>query len=535
MRLLRTCIVFWFALFVSAQDVQIQILSTTDMHGHIMPNDIFSLAPSQEGWGKIATLIKEAKKNNPNTLLLDAGDTIQGHPVNYVRSFLRRDLPEPSVNIMNGLGFHAMAVGNHEFNYGIDYLRSVEQQAAFPFLAANILNVSSGQPAFKTYTVTRVGSIKVVTVGLITSWVPKWDLPSQYRGLKFEDAVQVAKVLIPKIQAEEKPDVLVILIHSGLGEKTGSIGDENVIYRLLDQVEGINAVVSGHTHQPLSFQYNNVPIIQAYAHGKALGKIIITLQSRTSGWRIVKSEPTLIFPTETTIVDEEVLKKTADLRAATDRYLDTPATNILSDLDARFMRIESTPLINMIHQVQQESTGSQLSAAAAVNPNIFIPKGMTSVRQFYALNPYEDRLARIRLTGAQVKLWLEHAASMYNFSYQSTLFKSQVYFYNIDSIGGVTYTIDLMSAPGNRIRDLQYQNNPMNPKASFTLAITTYRLNGGGGYIDAVGFKGWAEYITDQLQRNLMLRYVLSGPTLNLSNQTPWRTNPPIDRTRLWP
>ena len=136
---------------LQGQEIQIQILSTTDMHGRILPSDTYSLLPLNQGWAKIATLIKEERAKNPNTLLLDAGDTIQGEPINYVRTFVNPTLAEPSIDIMNSLGYQAMAVGNHEYNFGLSNLRQVQKQAQFSFLSANTLVEKTGRPAFDSY------------------------------------------------------------------------------------------------------------------------------------------------------------------------------------------------------------------------------------------------------------------------------------------------------------------------------------------------------------------------------------------------
>jgi 2',3'-cyclic-nucleotide 2'-phosphodiesterase/3'-nucleotidase len=138
------------ALGVQAQEARIQILGTTDLHGHVLAQDTFTLQPANEGWAKVTTLIRRQKALNPNTLLVDCGDTIQGEPLNYVRNVLRRDLPEPSLAIMNDLGYAAMAVGNHDYDFGLPLLREAEKQAAFPFLSANTVD-AKGRTAFPTH------------------------------------------------------------------------------------------------------------------------------------------------------------------------------------------------------------------------------------------------------------------------------------------------------------------------------------------------------------------------------------------------
>ncbi|MFM8234618.1 MAG: bifunctional metallophosphatase/5'-nucleotidase [Holophagaceae bacterium] len=518
---------------LQGQEIQFQILSTTDMHGRILPSDTYSLLPVNQGWAKIASLIKEERAKNPNTLLLDGGDTIQGEPINYVKTYLNPELPEPSIDIMNALGYHAMAVGNHEYNFGLSHLRQVQKQARFSFLSANTLVEKTGRSAFDSYRLFNSGALKVAVVGFTTPWIPKWDEPSKYLGLKFEDIVQTAKILIPKIRVQEKPDLLIVLLHSGLGESPGNVGDENVVFRLIDQVSGIDGVVSGHTHRPIAQVYKNIPIVQAGAHGQALAKISFNLMRVSGKWAVTRRIPTLLTPTDETPLDSQVLALTETLREQTERYLDTPATNLAVPLDARWSRMEPSPIMDLIHHVQLKATGAELSAASCVFPKLFIPKGPTSVRQFYAINTYEDHVVTLKLTGKQVKLWLEHSASAYRFSYEPNLFKEDVPFYNIDFMSGVSYIMDLTRPEGDRIRDLTYQGSPIDLQRIFTVAVTTYRAFGGGGFTEAVKFKGQPIYTSSQSKRNLLLQYVLERPNLTIPSVSSWKIVPMIDRGRL--
>lgn len=189
--------------------------------------------------------------------------------------------------------------------------------------------------------------------------------------------------------------------------------------------------------------------------------------------------------------------------------------------------------MDLIHHVQLKATGAELSAASCVFPKLFIPKGPTSVRQFYAINTYEDHVVTLKLTGKQVKLWLEHSASAYRFSYEPNLFKEDVPFYNIDFMSGVSYIMDLTRPEGDRIRDLAYQGSPIDLQRIFTVAVTTYRAFGGGGFTEAVKFKGQPIYTSSQSKRNLLLQYVLERPNLTIPSVSSWKIVPMIERGRL--
>lgn len=515
-----------------AQEARIQILGTTDMHGQVMAEDTFSLQPANQGWAKIATLIRRQQALNPNTILVDCGDTIQGEPINYVRNVLRRDLPEPSLAIMNALGYSAMAVGNHEYTFGLDLLRSVEKEAKFPFLSANTVD-AQGREAFPASTLVTVAGVRVLVLGFTTPGVPKWEEPGHYAGLRFQDIVDTARILVPRLKAREKADVVVALVHSGLGKVDGHKGDENAALRLADQVPGLDVILTGHTHLAIQTKHKDVLILQAQARGRALAVVDLNLRKEQGRWRVATGQGRLMLPESDTLVDPEVLRLTADLRAATDRYLDTAAANLLVDLDSRWARMEDTPLMQLLHQVQRQATGAQLSAAASPGPKLFIPRGPTSVRQFFALSPYENQVARIRISGAQLKAYLEHAARHYTYSWEPDLYNREVPIQDFDLVDGVAYALDLGKPIGSRVVNLRFQGQPVKPDQAFTLALSTYRLRGGGGYMEAIGFKGDPELVTPVSQRNLLLAYVFAHPTLNPAVANTWRTIPYLDRERV--
>ncbi|HJW72772.1 MAG TPA: bifunctional UDP-sugar hydrolase/5'-nucleotidase [Geothrix sp.] len=524
--------ILFIALGIQAQELRIQILGTTDMHGHVLAQDTYTLQPANQGWAKIATLIRRQLALNPNTVLVDSGDTLQGEPINYVRTVVRPDLPEPSLAIMNALGYAAMAVGNHDFDFGLPMLRTLEKQAKFPLLSANTLD-AQGKPAFATYRLISVGGVRVALVGFTTPKVPAMTEPGNIPGLSFQDLVVAARTLVPRLREQEKADVVIALVHSGLGEVHGAAGSEDEALRLADQVPGLDAVFAGHTHQAVQTMHKGIPIMQAQNYGQTLAKVELRLHMDRGHWRVVERVGQLIRPDDATTPDAEVLKLTEDLRAVTERYLNTPATELGVDLDSRWSGMEDTALMQLIHQVQRQATGAQLSAAAAPGMKLFIPKGPTSVRQFYALAPFENRLARIRITGEQLRLYLEHGARRYGFSWEAELYNHAVPYYQYDMVDGVSYALDLGKPAGSRVVNLRFQGQPVRAEQSFTLALSTYRLYGGGGYMEAIGFQGMPEMVTSETQRNLLLAYVLAKPILNLATTNSWRTIPYLDRERV--
>jgi len=529
--MLRWIFALILALALPAQEVRIQVLASTDMHGCVLPQDTYSLKPEAKGWARLATLIRERRAANPNTLLLDCGDTIQGEPDNYIRMRLHPELAEPSLAVMNELGYAAMAVGNHDYDWGIEALRRAEKEARFPLLSANTVFASDGKPAFASHIITEIGGVRVAVLGLTTPGVPRWIEPSAFAGLRFLDPVEVARTWIPRLR--EQADLVIVAIHAGLGQLPGRAGDSDCALRLAEEVPGIDLLLTGHTHLAVRTSHKQVPILQSRSHGRLLAWAEFGMVKEGKHWKVARSATDLLKPAEEGPGDPKVLELTAALRQKTDAYLDTFATNLQVDLDGRWARIEDTPVMQLIHGVQRQATGAQLSAASVPPPRLFIPKGSTSIRQFWALMTYENRLAKIRITGAQLKAYLEHAASSFGFSHQPGLFGRDMAFYDVDTVDGCGYALDLTQPAGRRVKNLVYQGRPVTPDQSFTLALNTYRLYGGSGYMDAIGFKGEPESITELGLRNLLFKHILARPSLTVEAFNAWRTVPYVDRERV--
>jgi 2',3'-cyclic-nucleotide 2'-phosphodiesterase/3'-nucleotidase len=520
------------ALVLNAQEVRVQVLETTDVHGQVLPENTFTLQPVNQGWAKLATLIRELRATNPNTLLVDCGDAIQGEPINYVWSHLKAGTPEPSMAIMNALGYAAMVVGNHEFDGGFKSLRAVEEQAQFPWLAANVVFGATGKRAFTPYLKADFGGVQVAILGLTTSAMPRIAESGNLEGLVFQDAVATARSMIPMLREKEKVDLVIVALHGGLGKADGVQGEENQALALA-AVPGIDLILTGHTHQQLNLQQNGVPILQAGVNGQALGVAEFTFHKAKGKWVLGAKTTRLALPVAETVPDPGVLALTAPLRAATDTYLNTFATNLSADLDGRWSRMEDTAVMHLLHTVARHASGAQITALSPPGSHIFIPKGPTSVRQFYALYPYDNHLARIRVTGRQLRAYLEHSARFFNLSHLPDLFNKTIPAWDFDTLDGCTYTLDLSRPAGGRVTDLKVAGQPVKDEQRFTLGITSYRLSGGGGFLEAMGWEGRPEAVTADTMRNLLLDYVLSKPTLALSVGDNWRTVPALDRERV--
>jgi 2',3'-cyclic-nucleotide 2'-phosphodiesterase (5'-nucleotidase family) len=475
----------------ASDKVSLTLLGTTDLHGNIEPLDYYLDQPANRGLAKIATLVRRIRAEQSHVLLLDSGDTIQGTPLAYY--FARKDTsqPNPTIAVMNALGYDAMAVGNHEFNFGLDVLWKVKREAEFPILAANLRQkYKKGVEYFRPYVIKQVAGVRVGIVGFVTPGVPRWEIPAHYRGYEFEPIVDAARRVIPEVR--KQADLVVVLAHSGLGRdpETGQafpqdeISGENAVVPLAEEVPGIDIILFGHTHLEVPEKMiHGVLLVQAKNWGQSLARVDVQMEHDAAGrWHVAGKHSGTIAVTDAVAADPEIIKLAEPYHRATQAYLDTPIATAAQALEASTARYEDHPLVDLIHRVQLEAGGADVSLATMFYTGAQIPAGKVTVRQVASLYIYENTLYTVEMTGSQLKQALEHAAGFFPTWPLRPGETLRLPGYNADSAEGVGYTIDLTQPAGQRIRDLTRKGRPLDPAARLRVAINNYRYSGGGHY-----------------------------------------------------
>src|SRR5437763_5043109 len=277
---------------------QVTLLSTTDLHGNILPVDYYTNKADNRGIAKLATLVKQARKDTPNLLLLDSGDTIQGTPLEYYHNRKNNQPPDPMMLSMNALHYDAMTVGNHEYNFGLNVLNKARHEANFPWLSANTYKKGTNETAYDPYIIKEVNGVRVGILGLTTPGIPNWENPPNYEGLEFREGVSEARKWVKVLREAEHVDLVVIAMHMGLEEdlRTGEINPSNVLnekaaVKIARQVNGIDVILMGHTHREVpAVVTNGVLLTQADYWGHRLARVDLYLEkTETNGgrWHVV--------------------------------------------------------------------------------------------------------------------------------------------------------------------------------------------------------------------------------------------------------
>ena len=520
---------------VNAKGFRLTVLGTTDLHGNVYNWNYFNNTAFSDrngnhiGVAKAATLVKamRAERGADHCITIDAGDTIQGTPLAYY--FAKIDpitggSKHPMATAMNALGYDAAALGNHEYNYGLDTLRAFEEQCTFPLLSANSVDWDSGEPVFPPFVLKRVmvPGDKPVTVGilgLVTPGVAIWDKTNVEGKVRFPGIVEQAAVMVPRIKAAGA-DVVLVSAHSG-STTSSSYGDalpypENASRLLAEQVPDIDAILVGHAHVEVpqlkvknAVTGRDVLLSEPLYWGMRVSVMDLDLVKARGRWTVRSSSATLlnantvgedpeiadlVRPAHETVleyVNSVIGTCTEAMSAATSRYRDTAAMDFINLVQGQAVKaaLIGTP---------QESL-PVLSIAAPFNKDAAIPAGDVTVRDVAGLYIYDNTLLGIQFTGAQVKDYLERSATYFKQVVGTGPFAPAELTnavtptapngtpdYNYDIMGGLdarlTYDIDVSKDPGSRIQNLRYDGSDVQADAQFVIAINNYRQSGGGGF-----------------------------------------------------
>jgi len=524
---------FPFKVAIAATTVKITLLETSDVHGVIYPYDYFKDAPANGGFAKLSTLVKGVRADNPNTLLLDNGDNQQGTPLTYYFNKVDTTGPNPVIAAMNIMGYDAMTLGNHEFNYGLSIVDKARSESKFPWLSANIYK-EDGTNYFTPYIVKTVAGVKVGILGLTTKNIPNWEVPANIKGLVFKDTVEEAQKWVKILKDTEKVDLVVLLAHEGFEKDIDTGKDlgtsiENQAYAIATTVPGIDVMLTGHTHLSIPGKtLNGVLVMQPKNAGVEICKADITMEQTATGWKVATKTGTNLPVTADTVADQVILDATKTQHETAVSYMKQPIGEATGDFPGATSRTEDSAIMDLIQKVQMKYANTDLSLAAMLpDPAPSFKKGPLTVRDMYSLYIYENTLFAITVTGQQIKDELEWSAKYFNtYTYNktaTTLVNSSVVGYNYDMLQGADYVIDTTKPVGQRISGLIYHGKPMDMTATYTLALNNYRA-GGGGFL---GFKGSPiVYQSSDEIRNLMIQYVKDTGKIDATVDNNWHLVP---------
>ncbi|MFJ6831166.1 bifunctional metallophosphatase/5'-nucleotidase [Streptomyces sp. NPDC091209] len=506
---------------------ELTVMGTTDLHGHVFNWDYFKdaeyadKAGNAQGLARISTLVNNIRteRGRCNTLLIDAGDTIQGTPLTYyyakVDPITAKGGPvHPMAQAMNAIGYDAVALGNHEFNYGIETLRKFESQCHFPLLGANALDARTLKPAFppyfmKEFHVHGAPPVKVAVLGLTNPGITIWDKAYVQGKLTFPGLEEQAAKWVPKLRSMGA-DVVVVSAHSG-ASGTSSYGDqvpyvENSAALVAQQVPGIDAILVGHAHLEIpelkvtnTASGKTVVLSEPLAYAERMSVFDFELVFEKGRWT-VESVAASVRNTNSVADDPRItrlLKDEHDVVVAYVNQVVGTATDTLTTVEARY---KDAPIIDLITRVQEDVVRAALvgtpyaslpviAQASPFSRTSEIPAGDVTIRDLSSLYVYDNTLVAKVLSGAQVRAYLEYSANYFVQTAAGAVVDTEKLTnannrpdYNYDYVSGLQYDIDIAQAEGSRIKNLTYKGAALDDAQQFVFAVNNYRANGGGAF-----------------------------------------------------
>ncbi len=512
-----SCILLFITSLDFTQTVRLKFIKTTNMNGTIFPYDLINNSELNGSLAQVHTYVQQ-ERGNPaqEVILLDAGDFLQGQPAVYYYNFERTDVPHLYARVMNYMKYDAAAVGNHDIETGHPVYDKFIEELDFPWLAANATIPGSDSTYFPPYTIIEKQGVRIAILGMVTPGIPLW-LPEQiWQGMEFEDMILTAKKWLPILRDKEQPDLIVGLFHAGVDFTYGSVTadtprNENAARLVAEQIPGFDIIFVGHDHHGWNMTVRNsigdkVNLLGANSHARdvAVASVIMTYDSVKNLWQkeITGSRADM----RQLVPDKDFLQEFKIEFDAVKAFVDRPIGEFTANITTRDAMFGNSAFVDLIHRVQLDLTDADVSFAAPLSFNATLDSGQVYVRDMFKLYKFENLLYTMRLTGREVKDFLEFsfgnwfnqmhsdhdhllnfvtdengnlAKSKYNNSYQL-----KGVYYNFDVAAGLNYSVDVSKPEGGRIFISSMADGSSFALArEYKVAINSYRGNGGGGHL----------------------------------------------------
>ncbi|MFB5685678.1 bifunctional 2',3'-cyclic-nucleotide 2'-phosphodiesterase/3'-nucleotidase [Bacillus cereus] len=574
--------------------VNLRILETSDIHVNLMNYDYYQTKTDNKvGLVQTATLVNKAREEVKNSVLFDDGDALQGTPLgDYVANKIKdpKNRVDPSYThplyrVMNLMKYDVISLGNHEFNYGLDYLNKVIEKTDFPVINSNVYKddhddkEENDENYFKPYhilkkeVVDEAGQkqiVKIGVMGFVPPQIMNWDKANLEGKVKAKDIVATAKIMVKKMQ-DEGADIIVALAHSGVDKSEYKEANkmENASYHLATQVPGVDAVLMGHSHTEVKDVFNGVPVVMPGVFGSNLGIIDMQLKKVNGKWEVQKdqSKPQLrpIANSKGTPLvesDQKLVNEIKDEHEKTIEYVNTHVGETKAPINSYFSLVQDDPSVQIVTNaqkwyVEQElkkpeyekikdipvlSAGAPFKAGGRNGATYYtdIPAGTLAIKNVADLYVYPNTLYAVKVNGAQVKEWLEMSAGQFNQidpkkTEEQPLVNIGYPTYNFDILDGLKYEIDVtqpakydkdgkvVNANANRIVNMTYEGKPVADKQEFIVATNNYR--GSSQTFPGVS-KGEVVYQSQDETRQIIVKYMQKIKDIDPAADQNWTFKP---------
>lgn len=482
----------------------IHIVHTTDVHGCLFPYDYVNDVPAEGGYMRVSNYVKGLKKGTDQVVLLDAGDILQGQPTAYYYNFISPLSPHIFATILNQMGYDAITIGNHDIETGHSVYDRFVKQLKMPALGGNVIDVEKDKPYFSPYTILNKGGRKIAVIGTTMTGLVHHLPEKLWSGMRFENQIETVQKYIPEILSQE-PDLIIALIHSGIGSKAEDAqpNAENIGYLLAREVPELDLVLMGHDHRQtldsIVQQDGKVTYLLNPANdGRAVSHTMVYFEDQSDARPRLRIVPEIVSM-DSIKPDPALVLGFESQETAVRSFVSETVGSLSAPIDARSAFFGPSTFTDLIHQLQfSVYPQAEVSFTAPLDFNVELKQGEIAFRDLFKLYRYENTLYLMKLTGEEIRgaleesygRWIQTMAgpndpliqideSRFGGQYLPTANPS----YNFDSASGITYTVDVTKPKGERVVITHVGSNPFDPNKTYLVAVNSYRGNGGGGLL----------------------------------------------------
>lgn len=479
-------------------EVTLKLIETSDVHGCYFPYDFIRNKPMKGSLARVSSYVKEQREKYENVILMDNGDILQGQPVAYYYNYMDTISEHVCAAMLNYMKYDVGTMGNHDVETGHAVYDRWVRQCNFPALGANIVDNKTGKPYLPPYQVIEKEGVKIAILGMITPAIPSW-LPEQlWSGLHFEDMEDCARKWVKIIREKENPDVLVGLFHAGPeGNKLDNVV-ENGSGNVAKSVPGFDVVFMGHDHtrryeKVVNVEGDSVLLIDPANMSKVVSEVTFTIKKQ-DGKVVSKQVEGKLVNMDGYAPDADFLNIFSGAYETTMDFVSRNIGRIEHTISSKEAFFGPSAFVDLIHQLQLDITGADISFCAPLSAYAEIKKGDICVSDMFNLYKYENLLYTMKLTGKEIKDFLEMSYALWTNQMQSPddhlmllneedngfgRFKNPSF--NFDSAAGIIYTVDVTKPQGEKIRIERMANGePFDLNKTYRVAVNSYRGNGGG-------------------------------------------------------
>lgn len=535
--------------------VDLRIIQTSDVHGSFFPYDFINRKAAPGSLARVSSYVKELRKvYGENLLLMDNGDILQGQPSCYYCNYVKPEIPNVAASIINYMGYDVQTIGNHDVETGHAVYDKWIGEVKCPMLGANVVNASNGKPYLKPYTIIERGGVRIAVIGMLTPAIPNWLNEELWRGMRFENMLSSAKQWMRHVKENEHPDVIIGLFHSGL--QGGIVTDEyeeDATLSVAKEVPGFDLILYGHDHRKDKMVVTNVE-----------GKDIICLNPSSNAYFVCDAMIRVTL-TDGIVTEKHVTGEIKDIRNVPEdkefmAYFKNDIDSINSFVNRKIGVFTNTlytrdsyfgnsAFCDLIHNLQLQITRADVSFNAPLSFDARIDAGDVYVSDMFNLYKYENQLYTIRMTGKEIRNYLEMSYDLWvntmaspedhimkistDNKYDTQRFGFKNLAFNFDSAAGIDYEVDVTKPYGEKIRILRMSDGrPFEEDRWYNVAMNSYRGNGGGELLTKGAgiprdlLKSRVVYESERDQRYYLMREIEKAGIIDPQPNANWRFVP---------